>query len=86
MFYTFLTTPNEVEKHAEVVDKRETKIVIHTSTLDDYGCYYNINILNLVHLESQWISNKSVVKNKLNDSLDELKISQTQTNLILKSI
>lgn len=60
--------------------------MIHTSTSDDYACYYNINILNPVHLESQWISNKSVDKNKLNDSLDELKIFKTQTSLILKSI
>ena len=51
--FLLLTTPNEVKKHLELLNKTEAKVMMHTNISDDCAHYYNINILNPFHPESQ---------------------------------
>ena len=53
----------------------------------DYSDYcvhhYNVEILNLFNLELQLINTKPVIKNKLQEMLNELKMFKVQTILVL---
>ena len=54
--YIFLTTPDEVEKYAKMMQSNSSHSCVHS---------YNIEILNLVHPELQLIHTKPMIKNKL---------------------
>ena len=62
--YIFLTTPDEVEKYVQ--SDFSGNSVLH----------YNVEILNLFDPELQLINIKPIIKNKLNESLSELKFRQ----------
>ena len=69
--YIFLKIPDEVEKY---VQSNSSENCIHC---------YNIEILNIFHLELQLINGKPMVKNKLKELLSELKKFKVQTILFL---
>ena len=60
MLYSFLTTPDKVEKH------------VQSYSSDNCVHYYNAEILNLFDPKSQLINTKPVIKNKLKELLSEL--------------
>ena len=62
--YIFLTTPDKVEKYVQ--SDFSGNSVLH----------YNVEILNLFDPELQLINIKPIIKNKLNESLSELKFRQ----------
>ena len=69
--HIFLRKPDKVEKHVE-------------SDYSDYCVHhYNVEILNLFNLELQLINTKPVIKNKLQEMLNELKMFKVQTILVL---
>ena len=69
MFYNFVTTPDEVEKYFELIDRTsEANIMLDSSSSDNCACVYIIVILNLFDPELQ--NTKSAVRNKLKDLLD----------------
>ena len=70
-----VTTPNEVEKCAKMMQ---------SNTSDDCVHRYNMMILNLFDPELQLINNKSMIKNKLQKLLSELKKFKIQTILFLE--
>ena len=74
-FYTFLITPDEVEKHAEM---------LQSSYSDNCICHFNIKILNLFDPELQLINTKPIIKNKLRKFLSELKKFKVQSILVLE--
>ena len=69
--------PAEVEKYAEIFDKT-IKITMHSRTSDDCVHIYNIDIFNPFDPESLLINIKSVVKNKSENLLKELKMFKVQ--------
>ena len=73
MLYIFLTTPDEVEQYAKIMQSNFS---------DKYVHHYNINILNLFYPELELINSKAMVKNKLKELLSELKKFQVQTILV----
>ena len=72
--YIFLTTPDEVEKYAKIMQ---------SNSCDKYVHHYNIEILNLFDLELQLINTKPMIKNKLKELLNQLKKFKVQTILVL---
>ena len=73
--YIFLTTPDEVEKYAKIMQ---------SNSCDKYVHHYNIEILNLFDLELQLINTKPMIKNKLKELLSEVKNFKVQTILVLE--
>ena len=73
MFYTFLTTADEVEKYVQLVEKTETKIRVQSSSSGDCLCCYNIKIMHIYDPELQLINTKHVIKNKLKDLFGDLR-------------
>ena len=55
-FYIFLTTPNEVEKNAKMMQSNSSDNCVH---------HYNIEILYLFDSELQLINTKPMIKSKL---------------------
>ena len=48
LFYSFLTTPDEVGKYAKLIEKTsEAKIIIQSSSSYNFVCVYDIKILYL---------------------------------------
>ena len=72
--YIFLTTPDEVEKYAKIMQ---------SNSCDKYVRHYDIEILNLFDLELQLIKTKPMIKNKLKELLNQLKKFKVQTILVL---
>ena len=74
--YIFLTTPDEVEKYVQSISS------------DNCIQCYNVEILNLFDLELQLINIKPVIKNRLQELLNEMKkfIVQTKLNFDYKKI
>ena len=70
LLYIFLRTSDEVEKYVESIFS------------DNCVHHYNVDILNLFHPENHFNS-KAVVKNKLDELLNELKKFTFQTMSIL---
>ena len=68
-FYIFLTTPDEVEKHVEIMQLNSSDKYVHC---------YDIEILNVFDPELQLINTKPMIKNKLKEllSLKSLKFRQ----------
>ena len=62
--YIFLTTPDKVEKY------------VQSDFSGNSLLHYNVEILNLFDPELQLINIKPIIKNKLNESLSELKFRQ----------
>ena len=73
--YIFLTTPDEVEKCAKVMQ---------SDSSDNCAYCYNIIILNLFNLELQLINNKPIIKNKFKELLSELKKFKDEIILVLE--
>ena len=63
--YIFLTTPVGLGKYIEVMQSSYSDKCIHS---------YNVEILNLFDQELQLINTKTMMKNKLKESLSELKV------------
>ena len=85
LFYTFLTTPDEVAKDVELIEKNVgKKITPQSSSFDDCARIYSIKILNLSDPDLQLINNKFVIKNKLKDLLDELEKVSGSDNFSLR--
>ena len=74
LLYIFLTTPDEVEKYVETMQSNSS---------DNCVYHYNIEILNLFDPEIQLINTKPVIKNKLKESLSNLKKLKVQIVLVL---
>ena len=74
-YYIFLTTPDEVQKHVEIIQSNSSDNGIH---------HYNVEILNIVDLELKLINTKQIIKNKLKELLSELKKCKVQTILVSK--
>ena len=72
--YIFLTTPDEIEKYAKIMQ---------SNSCDKYVHHYDIEILNLFDLELQLIKTKPMIKNKLKELLNQLKKFKVQTILVL---
>ena len=53
LFYAFLTTPDEEKKYAELIDKSEARIMMHSHTSDYWARIHKIKILNHFDPESQ---------------------------------
>ena len=66
--YVFLTTPDEVEKYANIMQSNSSDKYVHR---------YNIDILNLFDPELQLINTIPMIKNKLKELLNELKSSKS---------
>ena len=62
--YIFLTSPDKVEKYAELMQSNSSYKYVHR---------YNIVILNLFDPELQLINTKPMIKNKLKKLLGDLK-------------
>ena len=63
----------------------EAKIIMQSSSYDNWVCAYNIKALNLFDPELQLINTKPVIKNILKGLLGELKKFKVQTNLLLQN-
>ena len=74
MLYIFVTTPDEVEKHVEIMQSISS---------DNFEHRYNIEILNLFDPELQLINTKPMIKNESNESLSELEKVKVQAILVL---
>ena len=74
LLYIFLTTPDEAEKYAAIMQSDSSDNCIHG---------YNIEILNIFDPELQLINTKSMIKNKLKKSLSDSKKFKVQTILFL---
>ena len=75
LLYIFLTTPEEVDKYAKIMQARFSVKYVHR---------YSIKILNLFDPEVQLINTKTMIKNKLKELLSELKKFEVQTILVLE--
>ena len=64
LLYIFLTTPDEVEKYAKIMQSSYSDNCVHR---------YNIKILNLLDPDLELINTKPLIKNKLKELLSELK-------------
>ena len=73
LIYIFLTTSDEVEKYATLMQSNSSDTCVH---------HYNIEILNLFDPELQLINTKPMIKNKLKELLSELKKFKVQTILV----
>ena len=73
--YIFLTTPDEVEKHAKLMQSNSFDKCVHR---------YNIMILNLLDPELQLINTKTMIKNKFKKLSNELKKFKVQTVSVLQ--
>ena len=73
--YILLTTPDEVEKYAKMIQSNSSDNCVHR---------YDIMILNLFNPELQLINTKSMSKNKLKEFLSELGKFKVQTILVLE--
>ena len=73
--YIFLTTPDEVEKYAKIMQ---------SNSPDKYVHHYYIEILNLFDPELRLINTKLMIKNKLKELLSELKKFRVQIILVLE--
>ena len=62
--YNFLTTPDEVEKYAKMIQLNFSTNCVHR---------YNIEIFNLFDPELQLVNTKTMIKNKLIELFSELK-------------
>ena len=71
--YIFLTSPDEVEKYAELMQSNSS---------DKYVYRFNIEILNLFDPELQLINTKPMIKNKLKELLSDLKKFKVQKILV----
>ena len=71
--YTFLVTPDEVEKYAKMMQSNSSDNCVH---------HYNIKVLNIFDLELQLINTKPTIKNKLKELLNELKTLKVQSILV----
>ena len=56
---------------------------MQSNSSDNCIRYYKVEILNLFDPELQLINTKQVIKNKLKESLSELKKFKVQTGLVL---
>ena len=74
-YYIFLTTPDEVEEHVEIIQSNSSDNGMH---------HYNVEIFNIADLELKLINTKQIIKNKLKELLSELKKFKVQTILVLK--
>ena len=74
LLYIFLTTPDVVEKYVETMQSNSSGNCVY---------HYNIEILNLFDPEIQLINTKPMNKNKLKESLSDLKKFKAQTVLVL---
>ena len=72
LLYIFLTTPDEVEKYAKMMQSNSSDNCVHRC---------NIKILNLFDKELHLINTKPAIKNKLKEVLSELKNFKVQTIL-----
>ena len=72
-FYSFLTTPDEVEKYVEIMQ-------LYSS--DKYVHRYNVEIFNMLDPELQPINTKPIMKNKLKELLNELEKFKVLTILV----
>ena len=72
--YTFLTTPDEVEKYVDIMQSNSSDSCIHR---------YNVEILNIFDPDIQLINTKPMIKNKLKELLCELKKFKAQVILVL---
>ena len=68
--YIFLTTPDEIEKYAKMMQSNSSDNGVHR---------YSIEILNLFDPELQLINIKPMIKKKLKEFLSELKKFKVQT-------
>ena len=73
--YIFLTTPDEVKKHFEIMQSNSSDNCIHC---------YDIEILNLFDPELLLINTKAMIKNKLKELMSELKKLEVQAILVLE--
>ena len=73
--YIFLTTLDEVEKYAKMMQSNSSDNCLH---------WYNIETLNLFDPELQLINTKPMIKSKLKVLLSELKKHKVQTILFLE--
>ena len=71
MFYIFLTTPDEIEKHVQ--SNSSTNCVLH----------YYVEILNIFDPKLLLINTKTMIKNKLKELLSELKRFNVLTIFLL---
>ena len=84
-FNSFLTTPDEVGKYVELIEKKlNEKIMMQSSSSNNGAHIWNIEVLNPFDLEWQLISTKSGMKDKLKDLLGELKKLKVQKILVLE--
>ena len=72
-FYSFLATPDEVEKYIEIMQ-------LYSS--DKYVHRYNVEIFNMLDPELQLINTKPIMKNKLKELLNELEKFKVLTILV----
>ena len=70
----FVATPDEVEKHVEIMQSISSDNFVHR---------YNFEILNLFHPDLQLINTKLMIKNQLNELLSELKKVNVHAILVL---
>ena len=75
LLYVFLATPDEVEKHAKLMQSNSFDKCVHCN---------NIMILNLLDPELQLINTKTMIKNKLKKLPNELKKFKVQTVSVLQ--
>ena len=71
LLYTFLTTPDEVEKYVQL------------NSSDNCIHHYNVEILNIFDPELQMINTKPMIKNRLKESVSELKTFKVHAVLVL---
>ena len=71
--YIFLTSPDEVEKYAALMQSNSS---------DKYVYRFSIEILNLFDPELQLINTKPMIKNKLKELLSDLKKFKVQKILV----
>ena len=71
MFYIFLTTPDEIEKHVQ--SNSSNNCVLH----------YYVEILNIFDPKLLLINTKTMIKNKLKELLSELKRFNVLTIFLL---
>ena len=72
--YIFLTTPDEVEEYAKMMQSNSSDKCVH---------HYNIGILDLFDPVLKLINTKPMIKNKLKELSSELKKFKVQTILLL---
>ena len=82
-FYTFFTTPHEVRKNVELIEKTsEAKVMNQSSSSDDCVHRYNIKIVHLFVPELQLINTKPVIKKQIKDFGDLKKFKALKILLI----